>query len=81
MGFHKKIINKKLTFDYLIENDLKSLYDADSIIITDDFSSFVRDLYVQNKTEKEILEILNYKQEKEETSNEMSESTENNQGS
>lgn len=62
MGFHKKIINKKLTFDYLIDNDLKSLYDADSIIITDDFSSFVRDLYVQNKTEKEILEILNYNQ-------------------
>ena len=60
MGFHKKMINKKLTFSYLIENDLKTLYESESLIFMDEFSSFVRDLYVQNKTEKEILEILNY---------------------
>ena len=68
MGFHKKIINKQLSFSYLIENDLKSLYDADSIILTDEFSSFIRDLYLQNKTEKEILEILNYKENEVHTS-------------
>ena len=62
MGFYKRIINKQLTFEYLITNDLKSLYEADSIVITDEFSSFIRDLYLQNKTEKEILEILNYNQ-------------------
>lgn len=60
MGFHRRIINKQVTFNYLIENDLKSLYDGESIILTDEFSSFIRDLYLQNKTEKEILEILNY---------------------
>jgi|Laugresu1bdmlbdd_1035124.scaffolds.fasta_scaffold00850_7 hypothetical protein len=62
MGFHKRIINKEMSFSYLLKEDLKSLYDAESIIITDDFSSFIRDLYLQKKTEKEILELLNYNQ-------------------
>jgi hypothetical protein len=62
MGFHKRIINKEMSFSYLLSENLKSLYDAESIIITDEFSSFVRDLFLQNKTEKEILELLNYNQ-------------------
>ena len=62
MGFHRKMINKKMTFDYLIDSDLKTLYNSESMIFMDEFSSFVRDLYLQNKSEKEILELLNYNQ-------------------
>lgn len=43
---------------------LESYYDGESLFFMDEFSSFVRDLYLQNKTEKEILSIL--KQNKEE---------------
>jgi hypothetical protein len=69
MGFHKKMINKKMTFDYLIESDLKSLYNSDSLIFMDEFSSFVRDLFLQNRTEKEILELLNYNENEMHSSN------------
>jgi hypothetical protein len=62
MGFHRKMINKKMTFDYLIDSDLKTLYNSESMIFMDEFSSFVRDLYLQNKSENEILELLNYNQ-------------------
>ena len=62
MGFHRKMINKKMTFDYLIDSDLKTLYNSESMIFMDEFSSFVRDLYLQNKCENEILELLNYNQ-------------------
>jgi hypothetical protein len=38
------------------------------MIFTDDFSSFVRDLFLQNKSEQEIINIL--KSTKEENKNE-----------
>lgn len=52
-----------------MDGTLDSLYGAESIIFTDEFSSFVRDLYLQNKTEKEILSIIN--QTTEEQTNEV----------
>jgi hypothetical protein len=69
MGFHRTIINKTKTFEHLMDGTLDSLYGAESIIFTDEFSSFVRDLYLQNKTEKEILSIIN--QTTEEQTNEV----------
>ena len=69
MGFHRTIINKTKTFEHLMDGTLSSLYSAESIIYTDEFSSFVRDLYLQNKTEKEILSIIN--QTTEEQTNEV----------
>jgi hypothetical protein len=64
MGFHRRIINKEKTFEHLMNETLESYYDGESLFFMDEFSSFVRDLYLQNKTEKEILSIL--KQNKEE---------------
>ena len=59
MGFHRTIINKSKTFEHLLNGTLDSLYSAESTIYTDEFSSFVRDLYLQKKTEKEIISIIN----------------------
>jgi hypothetical protein len=63
MGFHRRIINKEATFHNLMVGTLKSFYDSESLIFMDEFSSFVRDLYLQNKTEQEILSIINQKTE------------------
>jgi len=66
VGFHRTIVNKEKTFEHLMNETLNHLYSAESIIYTDEFSSFVRDLYLQKKTEKEILLIINQTKEQDE---------------
>lgn len=72
MGFHRTIVNKTKTFEHLLDGTLETLYSAESIIFMDDFSSFVRDLYLQKKTEQEIISIIN--QTTEEKTNENNQS-------
>jgi hypothetical protein len=69
MGFNRRIINDKKTISHLLDGSLSELYNCDNIIIDDNFSSFVRHLFLDKKSESEILKILNIK--KEETKNEM----------
>jgi len=68
MGFHRTIISKERTMRHLMSETLSNLYNSESMIFTDDFSSFVRDLFLQNKSEQEIINIL--KSTKEENKNE-----------
>jgi replicative superfamily II helicase len=73
MGFHRTIVNKEKTINHLLEGTLQNLYNSESMIFMDEFSSFVRDLYLQKLSEKDIINILNQKQE--ENQNEMYQST------
>lgn len=70
MGFSRRIINNRITIEHLLDGTLSRLYHSDSIIIQDNFSSFVRSLFLDNKSENDIIRILNIK--KEEIKNEMS---------
>ncbi len=69
MGFSRRIIDRKKTIEYLLDNNLKSLYSSDSLIFDDEFSSFVNHLYRNNKSESDIINFLNKNME--ETNNEV----------
>lgn len=63
MGFNRRIVNNKKTISHLLDGTLSNLYDCESLIIEDNFSSFVRHLFLDKKSESEILKILNIKKE------------------
>jgi hypothetical protein len=45
MGFHRRIINEKVTKNYLQKQNLELLYSSESFIFMDEFSSKVFELF------------------------------------
>ena len=59
MGFHKRFVNEKIVIDYLKNNNINSLFiNTDAIIFEDNISSQVFDLFLDKKTDTEILNII-----------------------
>jgi hypothetical protein len=50
MGFHRRIINEKVTKNYLQKQNLELLYSSDSLIFMDEFSSKVFELFKNGET-------------------------------
>lgn len=61
MGFTKRFINFDLTIQSLNDNTLRDLYDCNALILNDDDSSKIYQLYLEGKTEQEILKIYSRK--------------------
>ena len=63
MGLNKQYINFKSTLNYLLLGSLKSYYRVGYGLMFEDIeSSMVHDLYLDGKSDKEILKIINDKQ-------------------
>lgn len=59
MGFHKRFLNEKLVLSYLKNNNVKSLFhNVEALIFEDEFASRVHELYEENLTDTEILNII-----------------------
>lgn len=70
MGFNKRFVDLNRCLNALKEGKLKEYYGkADMLYFEDDMSSYIHDLYVQGKTDQEILLIIN--QNTEEKTNEV----------
>lgn len=62
MGFNKKNINLKLTLETLESKGLKELYgNADAITFEDVDSSNIHQLFLEGKTDEQIISIINEK--------------------
>jgi len=62
MGFNKRRVNLGWCINALKEGKLKEYYGkSDMLVFEDDTSSLIYDLYVQGKTDEEILIIINKK--------------------
>jgi hypothetical protein len=60
MGFNKRYVNYQNTLNALQLNNLKEYYGkADTLIFDDEKSERVYSLFVNGKTEEEILKLLN----------------------
>jgi hypothetical protein len=71
MGFNKRWVVLDRCINALKEGKLKEYYGkSDMLVFEDDTSSLIYDLYVQGKTDEEILIIIN-KKNMEEKTNEM----------
>ena len=71
MGFNKRFVSFDSCILALQENRLKEYYGkADMLHFDDDMSSYIHHLYIQGKTDEEILSIIN-KQSMEEKTNEV----------
>jgi hypothetical protein len=61
MGFNKRYVDYLTTLSALKSNDLKSYYEkTDVFIFQDDESEKIYKLFVNGKTEKEILKLINH---------------------
>ena len=70
MGFNKRFVDLERCLNALKEGKLKEYYGkADMLYFDDNLSSYIHDLYVQGKTDQEILLIIN--QNTEEQTNEV----------
>jgi len=68
MGFNKRWVNLEWCINALKEGKLKEYYGkSDMLVFEDDTSSLIYDLYVQGKTDEEILIIINKKNTEEKT--------------
>lgn len=68
MGFNKRWVNLDRCINALKEGKLREYYGkSDMLVFEDDTSSFIYDLYVQGKTDEEILIIINKKNTEEKT--------------
>lgn len=71
MGFNKRWVKLETCIRFLKEGKLKEYYGkSDMLVFEDDLSSLIHNLYVQGKTDEEILTIIN-KKNMEEKSDEM----------
>jgi hypothetical protein len=62
VGFNKKNINLKLTLETLESKGLKELYgNADAITFEDVDSSNIHQLFLEGKTDEQIISIINEK--------------------
>ena len=60
MGFNKRYVNYHNTLNALQSNNLKEYYGkSDTLIFDDENSERVYNLFVNGKTEEEILKLLN----------------------
>jgi len=59
MGFHRRIINEEVTKKYIDSNKLEVLYSSESLIFMDEFSSQVFEYFKNEKTNEEILSLIN----------------------
>jgi hypothetical protein len=60
MGFNKRYINYQNTLIALQSNKLKEYYGNADVIICDDYiSEKVYNLFVEGKTEEEIIKLIN----------------------
>ena len=60
MGFNKRYVNYQNTLNALQSNNLKEYYGkSDTLIFDDENSERVYNLFVNGKTEEEILKLLN----------------------
>jgi hypothetical protein len=68
MGFNKRWVNLEWCINALKEGKLKEYYGkSDMLVFEDDTSSLIYDLYVQGKSDEEILIIINKKNMEEKT--------------
>lgn len=68
MGFNKRWVNLDRCINALKEGKLKEYYGkSDMLYFNDDTSSYIHDLYVQGKSDEEILNIINNKNTEEKT--------------
>jgi len=68
MGFNKRWVNLEWCINALKEGKLKEYYGkSDMLVFEDGTSSLIYDLYVQGKTDEEILIIINKKNMEEKT--------------
>jgi hypothetical protein len=68
MGFNKRWVNLERCINALKTGKLKEFYGkSDMLVFEDDTSSLIYDLYVQGKTDEEILIIINKKNMEEKT--------------
>ena len=71
MGFNKRWVVLDRCINALKEGKLRNYYGkSDMLVFEDDTSSLIYDLYIQGKTDEEILTIIN-KQNTEEKTNEV----------
>ena len=71
MGFNKRWVDLDRCINALKEGKLREYYGkSDMLVFEDDDSSLIYDLYIQGKTDEEILIIIN-KQNTEEKTNEV----------
>ena len=76
MGFNKRFVDLERCLNALKEGKLREYYGkADMLYFEDDTSSYIHDLYVQGKTDEEILSIINKNME--EKTNEVYQSNQN----
>jgi hypothetical protein len=62
MGFNKKIVNYDVLLNYLKEGRLKEYYGNNDMLIFEDTSSArIHNLYLEGKSDTEILSIINQK--------------------
>ncbi len=60
MGFNKRYINYQNTLNALKSNKLKEYYgNADAFIFDDNISEKVYSLFIEGKTEEEIIKLIN----------------------
>lgn len=72
MGFNKRHVYLDRCIHALKEGKLKEYYGkSDMLYFEDDLSSYIHDLYVQGKSDTEILTIINKTKNTEETTNEV----------
>jgi len=59
MGFHKRYLNIDIVHRSLIENKIVNLFTkADAFVFEDNESSHVYALFIEGKTNQELLEIV-----------------------
>jgi hypothetical protein len=72
MGFNKRHVDLDRCINALKKGKLKEYYGkADMLYFDDDMSSYIHDLYVEGKSDEEILTIINKTKNTEETTNEV----------
>ena len=72
MGFNKRFVDLDRSINALKEGKLREYYGkADMLYFDDDLSSHIHDLYVQGKSDAEILTLINQTKNTEETTNEV----------
>ena len=72
MGFNQRYVDFERSYRALNEDGLKKYYGkSDGLTFEDDESVEIYELFIQGKTDEEILSIINNKKNMEETTNEV----------
>lgn len=72
MGFNKRWVDLERCLNALKEGNLKQYYGkSDMLVFENNTCSYIYGLYLQGKTEKEILTIINKSKNTEEKTNEV----------